>query len=69
VVFTQGGTVSPRSTAFFARRPAAIITEGFDVFVHEVMAAITTEPFSTPPTFGERCATYAVLSVAVATCV
>jgi len=31
--------------AFFARRPAWSITLGFEVFVHEVMAAITTEPW------------------------
>ena len=28
----------------FASSPAASITEGFDVFVHDVIAAITTEP-------------------------
>ena len=32
------------SAAFFATIPAAIITDGFDVFVHEVMAAISTSP-------------------------
>ena len=36
------GTCSPRSTAFFASRPAAIITEGFEVLVQLVMAAMTT---------------------------
>ena len=41
-VFTHGGTVSPRSTAFFASSPAPIITDGLDVFVHDVIAAITT---------------------------
>jgi len=46
-VLTWGGIVRPRSTAFRARRPAAIITDGFEVFVHEVMAAITTEPSRT----------------------
>ena len=44
--FTQGFRFSPRSTAFFASSPAAIITDGFDVFVHDVIAAITTEPCS-----------------------
>src|SRR3990170_1097785 len=44
LVFTVGGTVRPRSTAFFASRPAATITTGFDVFVHDVIAAITTDP-------------------------
>ena len=44
--FTHGLRVRPRSTAFFASRPAAIITDGFDVFVHDVIAAMTTEPCS-----------------------
>jgi hypothetical protein len=43
-VFTQGFTLSPRSTACLATRPAAIITAGFDVFVHEVIAATVTAP-------------------------
>ena len=43
-VFTHGLTLSPRSTAFFASRPAASITVGFEVLVHDVMAAITTSP-------------------------
>ena len=34
----------PRSTAFFATMPAATITEGFEVLVQLVMAAITTLP-------------------------
>ena len=33
-----------RSTAFFASRPAPIITDGFEVFVQEVIAAMTTAP-------------------------
>jgi hypothetical protein len=36
--------VSPFATAFRANRPAPSITEGFDVFVQLVIAAITTEP-------------------------
>src|SRR4029077_12048652 len=43
-VLTQAGTCSPRSTAFLASKPAAIITEGFEVLVQLVMAAITTLP-------------------------
>jgi len=43
-VFTHGLTLSPRSTAFFASKPAASMTAGFDVLVHEVMAAMTTSP-------------------------
>ena len=35
---------SPRSTAFFASSPAASSTPGFEVFVHEVIAAISTSP-------------------------
>ncbi len=44
-VFTQGRVVRPRSTAFLARSPAARSTAGLEVLVHEVMAAITTEPW------------------------
>ena len=44
--FTHGFRVRPRSTALRASRPAPIITDGFDVFVQEVIAAITTEPCS-----------------------
>ena len=36
----------PRSTAFLATSPAATITKGFEVFVQEVIAAITTAPWS-----------------------
>ena len=46
-VFTQGLVVRPRSTAFLASRPAATITDGFEVLVQLVMAAITTEPLPT----------------------
>ena len=46
LVFTHGLLVSPFSTAFFATRPAPIITLGFEVFVQLVMAAITTDPCS-----------------------
>src|SRR5205085_11584247 len=37
---------SPRVTALRARIPAPIITDGFDVLVQLVMAAITTSPWS-----------------------
>src|ERR1051326_794608 len=43
-VFTHEGTRNPLSTAFFASKPAATITDGFDVLVQLVIAAITTEP-------------------------
>ena len=43
---THGLRTRPRSTAFFASSPAPIITAGLDVFVHEVIAAITTAPWS-----------------------
>ncbi len=46
LVFTHGLRVRPRSTAFFASSPAPIITAGLDVFVQEVIAAITTTPWS-----------------------
>ena len=42
LVFTHGLRWRPRSTAFFASRPAPTITGGFDVFVQLVIAAITT---------------------------
>ncbi len=43
-------TVRPRSVAFFASRPAASSTLGFEVLVHEVIAAMMTspEPMSMP---------------------
>src|SRR5689334_9892235 len=47
VVFTQGLTSRPASTAFLASSAAPIITDGFDVLVHEVIAAMTTWPWST----------------------
>src|SRR3954449_6129479 len=47
VVLTHGLVASPSSTAFFASSAAQIITCGLDVFVQEVIAAITTWPWST----------------------
>src|SRR3954465_9125412 len=47
VVFTHGLLVSPRSTAFLASSAAPIITCGLEVLVQEVMAAMTTCPWST----------------------
>ena len=44
VVFTQGLTVRPRLTAFRASSAAPSITDGLDVLVQEVIAAITTAP-------------------------
>src|SRR5918997_2453116 len=46
-VFTHGLLRSPRSTAFLASSPAPIITDGFDVFVQDVIAAMTTDPSET----------------------
>src|ERR1019366_231443 len=43
-VLTHGLTLRPRSTARRATRPAAIITEGLDVLVHEVIAATAAAP-------------------------
>ncbi|MNZ91580.1 hypothetical protein D3C78_1105690 [compost metagenome] len=43
-VFTHGLDFSPLATALRARRPAAMRTEGLEVFVQEVMAAIATSP-------------------------
>ncbi len=46
LVFTHGRRVSPRSTAFFASSPAPSMTDGFEVLVQLVIAAITTAPWS-----------------------
>src|SRR3712207_9479675 len=46
VVLTHGLVVSPRSTAFLASSAAPSITCGLEVLVQEVMAAITTCPWS-----------------------
>ena len=43
-VFTQGLALMPRATAARATSPAATSTEGFEVLVHEVMAATVTAP-------------------------
>ena len=46
MVLTHGLRVRPFSTAFFASSAAPIITDGFEVLVHEVIAAIVTAPWS-----------------------
>ncbi len=46
VVFTHGRVRMPRSTAFFASSAAPSITDGLEVLVHEVIAAMTTSPWS-----------------------
>jgi hypothetical protein len=46
LVFTHGWVASPAATAFRASSPAATITAGLDVFVHDVMAAMATAPWS-----------------------
>ena len=45
-VFTQGLLVRPFSTAFLASSAAPIITDGLEVLVHDVIAAIATAPWS-----------------------
>src|SRR5262245_30939328 len=45
LVLTHGLTARPRATAFCASRPAASITDGFDVLVQMVIAAMTTSPW------------------------
>src|SRR5262245_31840646 len=47
VVLTQGLRVRPASTALRASKAAPTITKGFEVLVQDVIAAITTEPWST----------------------
>ena len=44
-VFTHGFGFSPFACALRATRPAATSTDGFDVLVQEVIAAITTSPW------------------------
>src|ERR1700674_2276084 len=44
-VLTQGLTVNPLADALRANSPAPIMTLGFDVLVHDVIAAITTSPW------------------------
>src|SRR3954451_220792 len=44
-VFTHGLAFSPLAAALRASRPAPIKTLGFEVLVHEVIAAITTSPW------------------------
>src|ERR687897_2528869 len=45
-VLTHGLEARPRSTALRASRPAASITDGLEVLVQLVMAAMTTCPWS-----------------------
>src|SRR5579859_4216947 len=45
-VFTHGLTLRPRRDALRARIPAPIITDGFEVLVQLVIAAMTTWPWS-----------------------
>jgi hypothetical protein len=42
--FIYGRTDNRFSTAFLAKSPALNITPGFEVFVHEVIADMTTLP-------------------------
>src|SRR5262245_9301367 len=46
VVLTHGLRERPFSTAFLASSAAATITDGLDVLVHDVIAAIATAPWS-----------------------
>ncbi len=46
VVFTHGLLSRPRSTARLATSAAATMTVGLEVFVHDVIAAMTTAPWS-----------------------
>ena len=43
-VFTYGGILIPRSYAFLHNKAAANMTPGLEVLVHEVIAAMTTDP-------------------------
>src|SRR5687768_8723314 len=44
LVLTYGLTFKPFSRAFLASNPAPTITDGFDVLVQDVIAAMTTAP-------------------------
>ena len=44
-VLTHGLAVRPLAAAFLASRPAASMTEGFEVLVQEVIEAIATAPW------------------------
>ena len=44
LVLTHGRELSPFATALRASSPAPTMTEGFEVLVHDVMAAITMAP-------------------------
>ncbi len=46
MVLTHGLRVRPFSTAFLASSAAPIMTEGLEVLVHDVIAAIETAPWS-----------------------
>ena len=46
MVLTHGLLCRPFSTAFLASSAAPIITDGLDVLVHEVIAAMVTAPWS-----------------------
>ena len=67
-VFTHGLTVRPRSTALRASRPAPIITDGLEVLVHDVIAAITTWPWSSSVSVPSASVTGAETSARSATC-
>ncbi len=45
MVLTHGLRWRPFSTAFLASRAAAIITDGLEVLVHDVIAAMATAPW------------------------
>ena len=46
VVLTHGLALRPFLLALRASRPAASMTDGFDVLVHDVIAAMATAPWS-----------------------
>ena len=65
---THGLDVSPRSTALRASSPAPIITDGFDVFVHDVIAAITTWPWSSSVSVPSASVSGTLIEARSATC-
>ena len=70
-VFTHGWTSSPRWTALRASTPAPSMTDGFEVFVQLVIAAMTTWPWSSSNSSPDSVSTWTWLgersAIAVAT--
>src|SRR5919204_5461607 len=67
-VFTHGLACRPRCAALRASRPAPTITDGLEVFVQLVIAAITTCPWSSSVSVPSASVTGVALEGRSATC-